>query len=130
DRCGAHATPTPAPMSTGDRAQGPAVPITRVRRSIIGARHLPLGTRMTDADALLVTGESALRERGQARVTWTPTFIAYLAYLFIIVTYKFGVATVMMVVALASLFLASDRVRLPRFPWWFAVWGVLAVSAC
>ena len=81
---------------------------------------------MTDADALLVTGESALRERGQARVTWTPTFIAYLGYLFIIVTYKFGVATVMMVVALASLFLDSDRVRIPKFLWWLAAWVVWA----
>ncbi len=87
---------------------------------------MPLGTWMTDADALLVTGESALRERGQARVTWTPTFIAYLGYLFIIVTYKFGVATVMMVVALASLFLDSDRVRIPKFLWWLAAWVVWA----
>jgi len=39
--------------------------------------------------------------------------------MFVIVTYKFGVATLTMAVALASLLVQRERVRVPKFLWLF-----------
>jgi O-antigen ligase len=54
--------------------------------------------------------------------TWTPTFVAFLAYTFIIVTYKLGIATVVMTLALGSVVSRAAVVRVPRFLWLFTAW--------
>jgi len=54
--------------------------------------------------------------------TWTPTFVAFLAYVFIIVTYKLGMGTAAMVLALLTLFFERRRLRAPRFLGFFAAW--------
>ena len=59
-------------------------------------------------------------------LTWTPAFVAFLTYMFVIVTYKFGVATLTMAVALASLLVQRERVRVPKFLWLFAAWTAWA----
>jgi len=46
--------------------------------------------------------------------------------MFVIVTYKFGVATLTMAVALASLLVQRERVRVPKFLWLFAAWTAWA----
>jgi len=77
---------------------------------------------MAGAESLPATGEGGALGRSRAGDTWTPAFIAYLGYIFIIVTYKFGIGSVMMAVALATLLLQPERIRTPRFLWWFVAW--------
>src|SRR5437764_15369373 len=60
------------------------------------------------------------------QVTWTPTFILFLAYLFTIVTGRLPVGTVVMVLAIASLFLQRATLRTPGFLGLFAAWTLWA----
>ncbi|HKC41754.1 MAG TPA: hypothetical protein VKC15_19585, partial [Gemmatimonadales bacterium] len=59
--------------------------------------------------------------RPQERI-WTPTFVAFLGYVLIIVTYKLGMGTAAMVLALLTLFFERQRLRAPRFLGFFAAW--------
>jgi O-antigen ligase len=54
--------------------------------------------------------------------TWTPTFVVFLAYVFIIVTYKLGLGTAAMVLALCALVFERQRLRAPRFLGFLAAW--------
>jgi O-antigen ligase len=56
------------------------------------------------------------------QLAWTPTFVVFLAYIFIIVTYRVNIATVVMAVALLTMFLEREPVRVPTFLWLFAAW--------
>src|SRR5438445_762626 len=58
--------------------------------------------------------------------TWTPTFVLFLAYLFTIVTGRLPVGTVVMVLAIASLFLQRATLRTPGFLGLFAAWTLWA----
>ena len=61
--------------------------------------------------------------------TWTPTFVVFLAYVFIIVTYKLGVGTAAMALALVTLAVERQPLRAPRFLWFFAAWiGLAAIG--
>src|SRR6266700_8091618 len=57
---------------------------------------------------------------------WTPTFVLFLAYLFAIVTGRLPVGAVVMVVAIASLFLQRATFRTPGFLGLFAAWTLWA----
>lgn len=60
------------------------------------------------------------------RHTWTPTFVLFLAYLFAIVTGRLPVGAVVMVCAIASLFLQRATLRTPAFLGLFAAWTLWA----
>ena len=64
--------------------------------------------------------------KGPAARILTPTFVVFLAYVFIIVTYKLGLGTVAMALALVSLCFIHQPLRAPRFLWFFAAWTVWA----
>jgi O-antigen ligase len=53
---------------------------------------------------------------------WSPTFITYGAYVFIIITYKLGVASVVMGAGLLFLLLQREPLRVPHFLWLFLAW--------
>jgi len=59
-------------------------------------------------------------------LTWTPTFVAFLAYVCIMVTARLHIATAVMAVGLMTLFLQHESLRVPRFLWLFAAWIVWA----
>ena len=61
------------------------------------------------------------------QVTWTPTFILFLAYLFTIVTGRLPVGTVVMVLALCSLLVQRTTLRIPPFLWLFVAWTMWAL---
>lgn len=69
-----------------------------------------------------ISGDATLPEHEPWHLTWTPTFVVFLAYMFIIVTYKFGIGTIVMAVALVTLLLQRGGLRVPTFLWWFAAW--------
>lgn len=58
--------------------------------------------------------------------TWTPTFVVFLLYVFIILTNRLPGATVVMAVAVFSLLLQHEPLRAPKFLWLFAAWLVWA----
>src|SRR6266576_5964350 len=57
---------------------------------------------------------------------WTPTFVLFMAYLFAIVTGRLPVGAVVMVAAIASLFLQRATFRTPGFLGLFAAWTLWA----
>lgn len=59
-------------------------------------------------------------------VHWTPIFVAFLVYVFVVVTYRIPLATAAMVVATAALFMTGSRIRFPSFLVFlgaFVLWG-------
>ena len=53
---------------------------------------------------------------------WTPVFIAFLAYAFVILTYRVPIGTAVMAAALMGLILQRHAVRVPTFLWLYAAW--------
>src|SRR2546427_9612619 len=56
------------------------------------------------------------------RVTYTPMFVLFSAYTFMILTYRAKGATIVMVLALAFFLLQRAAIRVPAFLWVFAAW--------
>jgi O-antigen ligase len=56
------------------------------------------------------------------RLTWTPTFVLFMAYTFINVTNRVPVATAVMMLAIVTLLLQGSALRAPAFLWLFAAW--------
>jgi O-antigen ligase len=56
------------------------------------------------------------------RLTYTPVFVLFTAYTFMILTYRASGATVVMVLALVCVVLQRAVVRAPAFLWVFAAW--------
>jgi O-antigen ligase len=52
----------------------------------------------------------------------TPAFIGFLAYVFIIMTYRLPIGTLAMAAALVGLILQGQTLRAPAFFWLFAAW--------
>ena len=65
--------------------------------------------------------------RQPAQVNWTPAFVGLLAYVFVIMTYRLPIGTVVMAGALVSLLLQRQSLRVPLFLWLFAAWTAWAV---
>jgi O-antigen ligase len=63
---------------------------------------------------------------GRSQVTWTPTYVLFLVYLFTIVTGRLPVGTFAMALALASLVVQRAPLRAPLFVWLFAAWTAWA----
>ncbi len=61
------------------------------------------------------------------RVEWTPVFVLFLAYVFMILTFRIPGATVTMAAALLSLTLMRNAFLAPSFLWLFAAWLLWAV---
>ncbi|HVH68725.1 MAG TPA: O-antigen ligase family protein [Gemmatimonadales bacterium] len=57
-----------------------------------------------------------------AQRTWTPTYVLFLVYLFTIVTGRLPVGTYAMILALSSLIVQREPLRVPSFVWLFAAW--------
>ncbi|MFQ5678525.1 MAG: hypothetical protein ACE5HP_03615, partial [Gemmatimonadota bacterium] len=53
-------------------------------------------------------------------VSWSPSYVAFLVYIFVIVTYRYPVGQVAMAVALVGLLLEPGRFRMPPFLVWLA----------
>jgi O-antigen ligase len=64
---------------------------------------------------------AAMREAGIAEVEWTPLYVAFLVYLFAIVTFVFP-GNLGMVVALVALPFQRERMRLPALLWVFGAY--------
>jgi len=64
---------------------------------------------------------------GLWHATWTPTFVLFLVYVFIILTYRLPGATIVMAAALLSLFLQREALRAPNFLGLFAAWMMWAI---
>src|SRR2546426_9406095 len=58
--------------------------------------------------------------RQPAQVNWTPAFVGLLVYVFVIMTYRLPIGTVVMAGALVSLLLQRQSLRVPLFLWLFA----------
>src|SRR5438094_4158375 len=71
------------------------------------------------------TGQTPARQRPWP-LTWTPTYILFLAYLFTIVTGRLPIGTVAMILALCSLVVQRAPLRAPVFVWLFAAWTLWA----
>src|SRR6266576_3054926 len=71
------------------------------------------------------TGQTPARQRPWP-LTWTPTYILFLAYLFTIVTGRLPIGTVAMILALCSLVVQRAPLRAPVFVWLFAAWALWA----
>lgn len=56
------------------------------------------------------------------RLTYTPLFVLFTAYTFMILTYRASGATIVMVLALLCVVLQRTPVRVPGFLWIFAAW--------
>jgi O-antigen ligase len=65
--------------------------------------------------------------RQPAQVNWTPAFVGLLAYVFVIMTYRLPIGTVVMAGAFVSLLLQRQSLRVPPFLWLFAAWTAWAV---
>ncbi len=65
--------------------------------------------------------------RQPAQVNWTPAFVGLLVYVFVIMTYRLPIGTVVMAGALVSLLLQRQSLRVPLFLWLFAAWTAWAV---
>src|SRR3989475_8513801 len=65
--------------------------------------------------------------RQPAQVNWTPAFVGLLVYVFVIMTYRLPIGTVVMAGALVSLLLQRQSLRMPPFLWLFAAWTAWAV---
>jgi len=61
------------------------------------------------------------------QITWTPTFILLLGYLFTILTGRLPVGTLVMSLALASLLLQGRSLRVPPFLFLFLAWMMWAL---
>jgi len=59
---------------------------------------------------------------GSRQLLWTPTFILFLVYAFIILTNRIPGATFVMAAALLSLLIQRQALRAPPFFWLLAVW--------
>src|SRR2546428_11883951 len=53
---------------------------------------------------------------------WTPVFIAFLAYAFVMLTSRVPIGTAVMAAALIGLILQRQPVRFPTFLWLYAAW--------
>ncbi|HXL52463.1 MAG TPA: O-antigen ligase family protein [Gemmatimonadales bacterium] len=73
-----------------------------------------------------VSAEPASAGQRPGLQTWTPTFVLFLAYLFAILTGRFPLGAVVMVAAIASLFLQRATLRTPGFLGLFAAWTLWA----
>src|SRR5882762_8714405 len=62
------------------------------------------------------------------QITWTPTFILLLGYLFTILTGRLPVGALVMVLALCSLLLQGRSLRVPSFLFLFAAWTMWAFA--
>lgn len=60
-------------------------------------------------------------------VSWSPSYIAFLVYIFVIVTYRFPIGEVAMAVALFGLLVEPGRFRLPPFLLWLAAFLLWAL---
>jgi putative inorganic carbon (HCO3(-)) transporter len=60
------------------------------------------------------------------RLEWTPVFVLFLAYVFMILTFRIPGATVTMAAALLSLALMRNTFLAPSFLWLFAAWLIWA----
>jgi putative inorganic carbon (hco3(-)) transporter len=69
-----------------------------------------------------ILADQATPGRRPWHFTWTPVFVGFLAYAFIIMTYRVPIATVVMAAALLSLLLQREALRAPSFVWLFAAW--------
>ncbi len=79
----------------------------------------------------MIWADAPLAGPRSRRITWTLTFVAFLAYTFIIVTFRLPVATVVAAIAILSLFLQRDALRAPHFLWLYAAWvgwGILGYA--
>ena len=76
-----------------------------------------------------VTAIGAEQRSGQRpwQITWTPTFILLLGYLFTILTGRLPVGTLVMVLALCSLLLQGRSLRVPPFLFLFLAWMMWAL---
>jgi len=76
-----------------------------------------------------VTAIKAEQPSGQRpwQITWTPTFILLLGYLFTILTGRLPVGTLVMSLALASLLLQGRSLRVPPFLFLFLAWMMWAL---
>lgn len=67
-----------------------------------------------------------LVERGPrtlvGKVEWTLPYVALLAYIFAIVTYRLPIATPAMIVGILGLLFQRHTVRIPPLLWWFAAY--------
>jgi putative inorganic carbon (HCO3(-)) transporter len=124
------------------------------RRSSIGWRSLRSGiVAGTDAPAIMApaapvtasasadpvdgaseAGRTTLRAelrqlwRG---VEWTPTYVGFLLYVFVITTYRLPLATVSIIIALGGLLFQRERLRLPSMLLWmvgFVAWAVIGYT--
>ena len=57
---------------------------------------------------------------------WTPVFLGFLGYVFVIMTYRLPAGTFMMAATLGSLVLQREPIRTPRFFWMFVAWTAWA----
>ncbi len=62
------------------------------------------------------------------RVRWTLGFIAILAYIFSVTTYRINIATPAMVIAVVALLFEGNAIRFPPFLFFFALWLVWSVT--
>jgi probable O-glycosylation ligase (exosortase A-associated) len=64
-------------------------------------------------------------------VEWTPTYVGFLLYTFVITTYSLPLATVSMVIAVGGLLFQRQRLRFPSMWLWmvgFVAWAVLGYT--
>jgi len=60
------------------------------------------------------------------QLSGTPAFLGFLAYVFVIMTYRLPAGTFMMAASLGSLLLQREPIRMPRFFWIFVAWTAWA----
>lgn len=64
-------------------------------------------------------------------VQWTPVYVGFLLYIFVIVTYRLPIATAAMILALAALLVQRERIRFPPLVLWFGIfilWGIVGYT--
>lgn len=71
-------------------------------------------------------GRTAADRAARSTRSWrfipTPAFVAFLAYVFVIMTHRLPIGTAAMVAALAGLLLQRETLRVPTFLWLFGAW--------
>lgn len=109
-----NAPPLLAPTSGGAGIATPSVAATRVDEAPAAAKTL--------------RGEIRQLLRG---VEWTPTYIGFLLYMFVITTFRLPLATPAILLALGGLLFQRGRMRFPPMLVWlvaFVMWSVLGYS--
>jgi O-antigen ligase len=64
----------------------------------------------------------------EERVRWTLGFVAVLAYIFSVTSYRVNIATPAMVIAVIALFFEGKAIRFPPFLFFFALWVIWCVT--